>query len=524
MNKKKKIIIGIIVLVSIIVITLGVTYAYWQFIRKQEGENVVKSACLDISISDEANQISLQKAMPISDVEATQLKPFTFTVTNNCQSSTNYSIRLESLEKTTLDSKHVKTMLNEVNKPGKPKIYGDYEEIGTTIAKAKESRILEEGTLTGGESKKYELRLWLDANAEEDAMNKSFQSKIVVNSYIGVLPNNPLAVDYLEELQAERPEELAYDDTGDANLRFIGATPKNYVLFNCEQDVEPSKETCETWRIIGAMNNIIEVSEDGLQTETTGSHLKIIRDKFDTNYSWDSSASGVNEGYGVNEWSQAALEKVLNNEYLNRRTGSNLCYKNYNNTTETCPDWPNIGIRESSRNMIASVKWNTGTMSVAYNNNENLLTAKYMYEAEQSDHNGKEQCSGGYYCNDAVERTTTWTGKVGLMYPSDYGYAVGTEVRETCLGKSMYTYDKDNCKTNDWLYDLSNKQWTITPASYSINAESVFYVDSSGYVGCNASLNAYAVRPTVYLKSDVEIVQNNDDDYGSIDNPFVLEM
>lgn len=31
-------------------------------------------------------------------------------------------------------------------------------------------------------------------------------------------------------------------------------------------------------------------------------------------------------------------------------------------------------------------------------------------------------------CNDTVERTSSWTRKVALMYPSDYGYAVDLRV------------------------------------------------------------------------------------------------
>ncbi len=271
------------------------------------------------------------------------------------------------------------------------------------------------------------------------------------------------------------------------------------------------------WRIIGIMNNI--EGEDG----NIGSYIKIIKDPFDTKLSWDSSSTGINYGYGVNEWSEADIEKVLNDEYLYRRTGSNLCYRSSNNTIETCPDWPTIGISEEARNMIASVKWNTGTMPIKYDGNEKLITASYMYEAERSDHNGKEVCSGGTYCNDKIDRTTTWTGKVGLMYLSDYGYAIGTEVRETCLGKSMYSYNSDSCMTNDWLYVPGSDEWTITPVPASTSATGVFHVTSSGYVITYYASYTSAIRPTVYLKGDVKIKPNDDPTYGEVSNPFVLE-
>ncbi len=318
-----------------------------------------------------------------------------------------------------------------------------------------------------------------------------------------------------EYYKAGETAEILYDDTEDKNLRFVGATPNNYVYFNCEDGVEASEKTCETWRIIGIMNNIED--EDG----NIGSHLKIIREKFEKNYSWDSSDLSVNDGYGVNEWSEADIEKVLNDEYLYRRTGTNLCYNGAKNSIETCPDWSSIGIRDSSRNMIASVKWNTGTIPVSIKSNSNLITAKYMYEAERSNHNVKNVCqaSEGQYCKDG-SRTTTWIGKVSLMYPSDYGYAVGGNVRETCLGKTMNSYSSDNCMTNDWLRDASNNQWTITPVPNSSSVNSVFNVRSAGYVEEYNAQYARAVRPTLYLASSVKIMDGS----GEVGDPFVLGL
>ncbi len=327
------------------------------------------------------------------------------------------------------------------------------------------------------------------------------------------------AGEFIASLARKDKTNLAYDDTDDNNLRYIGTKPKNYVYFNCEDGVEASAEVCETWRIIGVMNNIED--EDG----NIGSHLKIIRDNFEAKYSWDSSLYEVNEGYGVNEWSEADIEKVLNDEYLYRRTGSNLCYKGQSNALETCPDWTNIGIKATSRNMIASVKWNTGTIDEAYSSNfsknDEKFNTKTMYEAERNNHTGKELCEangGGKGCNDSVARTTTWSGKVGLMYPSDYGYAVGGNVRETCLGKSIFRYNSDNCMTNDWLLIKDNVQWTMLPSTSSTLARAVFILFPGGGLESRNASDAWLVRPTLYLAPSVEIIGGS----GDIGDPFVL--
>ncbi len=315
-------------------------------------------------------------------------------------------------------------------------------------------------------------------------------------------------------------DDLIYDDTKDTNLRYVGTAPNNYVYFNCDNNVTQSSDTCETWRIIGVMNNIIEVSEDGQNIEKKGSYLKIIRDKFETKLSWDSSQEDINWGYGINEWSTSAIGKVLNNEYLNRQSGVNMCFNNEDNSKETCPNWEEIGLKNDAKNMVANIKWNTGTFK-RYNSSDWFVKA--VYDAERSNYNGKRLCEawgGGSMCNDNVDRTTTWTGKVGLMYPSDYGYAVGGEARETCLGKSMYSFSL-NCV--NWLYDSDNSahQWTMTPIPNSSYADIVFKITSR--LDTASAYYANVIRPTLYLKSDVKIALNAASDYGSVDNPFVLE-
>ncbi len=540
-NKKKDILI--ITAILLVVITLGITYAFWQVKFDQEKENVVTISCLKVTMEDEDSPIDLEKAHPISDQEGLSLKPFTFTLTNECDSYASYVVNFEILNTSTLNSEYVKVALND-------KILGtlgSLTEAEPTIKDegetSNEAYKLKEGYLDKNESVDFNLRLWMDGAVEDGnaTSGKIFEGKITITpTYEEEIPSKAdmICEEYGEDnascklmRKAESdPTNLAYDDTKDKNLRYIGATPYNYVYFNCEEGKAASKDTCETWRIIGVMNNVTEVSEDGQNRGTKGTHIKIIRDRFDTLLSWDSSSSGVNKGYGVNEWSQAAIEKVLNDEYLNRRTGSNLCYRGYGYRRETCPDWANIGLREYSRNMIANIKWNTGTFSEEWEydfyNNDEIFNTKVAYEAERSNHNGKEWCKSTTVkeeCNDEVDRTTIWTGKVGLMYPSDYGYAVGGDARQACLGKSMDKYNSDNCNENDWLYIFNISQWTMTPLSYSTRGNYVSNITLDGRVEGYYAISTYAIRPTLYLKSNVKIANRDYSDYGSSTHPYELE-
>ena len=316
------------------------------------------------------------------------------------------------------------------------------------------------------------------------------------------------AVEYITTLAQTDKTNLAVDDYG--NTRYIGADPNNYV--SIDGDI---------WRIIGVMKNV----DDGSGNKEDC--VKIIRSTSIGDYSWDTSESSVNRGFGVNEWSQADLMKLLNPGYESESVGGSLywnnqsgtCYSSSSNSTTNC-NFTSTGIKEKLKNMLGNAVWNTGSNGSSYSYN-NIKTAKF-YELERGSNTGKI-CSSGNYCNDTVVRTTTWTGKIGLMYPSDYGYATSggsTTDRATCLNTKLYSWNSSNvsdCKNNDWLLN-STTQWTISPGAYSSYASYVFRVSCGGFVNAYNAYNFYAVLPVGYLLSNVG-VQSGD---GSLGNPFIL--
>jgi len=234
----------------------------------------------------------------------------------------------------------------------------------------------------------------------------------------------------MSEIVEKNTQELAYDNTTDNNLRYIGATPRNYVMFNDE-----------LWRIIGVMNNV----NDGATAYE--SRLKIMRDENIGSCAWDSSPNTVNSGYGINEWAQADLNRVLNSgAYWNRTQGT--CYRGQNNASVNV-NFQTTGLKSSSKDFIKNTKWHTGTSNVSMH--RAIKSSKY-YEFERSKNTGKI-CSSGTHCNESVTRNAYWVGKVGLMYPSDYGYAVGGIEplnRESCLRTHIF-YPKGVFRTVLWI-------------------------------------------------------------------------
>ena len=353
--------------------------------------------------------------------------------------------------------------------------------------------------------------------------------------------------EYFENLQKEKPEELIYDKTSDNNLRFIGADPNNYLSFNNDESswkgyysnnsdtyrVYNSYNECirassfnykcekiPSWRIIGIMNNIED--ENG----ATKSYIKIIRESIGE-YSWDVSDKSVNNAFGVNEWRKADIQTVLNTNYYKMEDGG-TCYHGTN--VATCPSWASIGLNEDVRNIVGKVKWHTGTMNVSYNSATNLTTPSYMYEMEKSENTGKICSNSEIYCNDEIDRTASWIGYVGLMYPSDYGFSTsGKEEsqRQTCLATAMTDWwdtnngeNQNKCPKNSWLYYSGQSYWTVTSATDFLKACNAFEINNDLAV---TNVSSYLlIRPVVYLNGNIKIEEDNSENYGSINNPFRL--
>ncbi len=358
------------------------------------------------------------------------------------------------------------------------------------------------------------------------------KNKTKCNLYFA--PN--LANDYFGRLADKDTTNLAYDDTNDVNIRYIGENPNNYI------DIGDRDSTNKPilWRIIGVMNNMTVVGDN--KTESIGENLvKIIRADSIGEWSWDTSTSAVNDGTGVNEWSEADIMKLLNPEdiyikdsefgnslYWNMESGQ--CYNNKNDSKITC-DFSSTGLSSTAKDKIAKVRWNTGTLpddctSSSTYNDDIKYNAKAFYKGERSENHGKAFCSSGNYCNDKVERHTTWDGYIGLMYPSDYGYAVGNKfnVRDSCLATSIYKWRNSpyECYSDDWLWLMSKySKWSMISTPYSGSATQVFNisVDISHF----AAFSTDNIFPVAYLKSNIKIKPNSASNYGSQSNPFVLE-
>ena len=287
----------------------------------------------------------------------------------------------------------------------------------------------------------------------------------VVN--IGGSTSNP-------QVKLNSTQGIMLDNNGD--YRYYGANPNNYVEFNDE-----------LWRIIGVFHDV----DDGTGKKET--RVKIIKHELIGQYSWDSSASTVNSGRGKNDWTQADLMTALNTLYYNSTSGT--CYNERNNASTTC-NFTSTGLGDTARSMINDAVYYLGGSST-----DDGLYADDYYKTERS--------TSVYTGNK-----TTWTGKIALMYPSNYAYAADLSL---CT-QDGYNYGDSTCKNNDWLFNQGKGQWTLMSSTSSPYLS--FGIGTSGVIYAHYSYFGYNIFPVLYLKSDVAISGGS----GTSEDPYKLSL
>ena len=156
---------------------LSASYAFYIFRSSQDELNVANSDCFRITFND-GNAININNGTPITDKQAKQLAPYTFTIKNVCNNIMDYSVNIETLNTSTIDLNAVAVKLDGKQK----KILGSLENNETIInSNVSSSKTIQSGILRDGEERTHKLRIWVDIDATvEQSADKIYESKVVV--------------------------------------------------------------------------------------------------------------------------------------------------------------------------------------------------------------------------------------------------------------------------------------------------------------------------------------------------------
>ena len=567
---KKNTIIALTIIGVLLVATIGATFAYFASSNQNDGND----ASLN-QTTEELGSILLDgtKAFTSYDLLPGQIGIQEFTIEKDSESGRGiYELDLAAtvpeefrsdieilLYKTTEpDTNNVAVNVadptlenNQIYQEDSLNITGSPELVYQGVLTENPQIILEQADFDVATLEKttyYLVYHYKNNGNQDDQQGKTFTGTISVRLINEKLPTfadtilacNDTAANCIKE-NASLSNEIATDDP-DNNARYIGADPNNYVdlgerypegtltgkwedtviyastveecrtradsYFSCDNweimgyssEAECQEETSSSlydsynvsnieefkniycvqedisnqpmlWRIIGVFNNI----DDGTGKKET--RLKIMRgEPYSTEIVWDKG--------NQNDWSTASLQEELNTTYLN-------------------------SIQSPYKEMIGNTVWNLGGSRT-----DDDVTASMFYERERS-------------TETFGENPSQWTGKIGLIYPSDYGYSTngGNVGRNNCINMPLYQWRyNQECGYASWMYSLSSETWTLT--SFATEADMVFSFygsdsdDITSLVGSEYVGRLESALPTLYLSSNVKIIGGD----GSESNPFTLSL
>ena len=528
--KQNKLVL-IIFIVAILLIITGVTYSFYKIKLEGQKTHFISSDLISFTYKESENKISITNMTPVSDTDGKKSNYFEFSVSSNLVKDMSVDYEISVLKTSTTNSfneEDIKAYLTDENDNSlvEPVIISELED----NSKITNAKTIYQNNFTYNNSNEiqthtYRLRIWLKNDVDLSKYttktetengtnvtleNHTFKFKVNVNTY------ELTGVDTLIALTNNKDDSGLYTITHEADstlqigatesateYRYRGANPKNYVTFNNE-----------VWRILGVFP-----TDDG--SGNIENRIKLIRNESIGEYKWDDGTTA----YNYNKQDNLMLlqgDNKLKVEYLEKQDKYDVIM------TAPAPctggtDWArpatlNIylngtyydSLTSDAKKIIEQVKYYLG----GYNSDTITTTEFYNYE---------RKISGSDYYNST--NPNSWTGKIALMYASDYGYASYNCENKMLYNLNLPTEDLRACNDTNWLYDSTNEYYLLnqsTSSGYKIYVFSILQIGniSSASTVCNNNADHDNVKPTLYLTSEVRITGGS----GTSTDPYTFGL
>ena len=512
MSKNTRIIIlSILAVLIVVVLSIGITTAFMKPV--EQGGNLTEislSSCAKIKLTG-TSSINLSNSYSMSRNRGLQTTPYSLTVTSYCDSYVGFNLYIATLNTNTLDASNIHYILT--NKGSKEAIVeGILSEAANGVSDFDDASKTELNTGLKGTygsiykihstfiplkgSSEYDLYLFVDENATNTTMGKTFSAGVAVKAYdretigLEMCTNgqnlSECIISYAN--QGSDVSNIYYHDAsltngaGDNSYRYAGANPNNFVCFGTTESPCP---TDNLYRIIGVINDKVKlIKYDYMTTDELGTD----GDYSQTYKEWgmDSTYKGTygdGERIGVYFWNKDASTNTWSTSLLNK-TNLNTNFINYLGTT-----WAN---------KIATVTWKVGGNTWA---NIGAKTSSVAYTNEITNP----------VTTNTTDNATTYSAKIGLMYVSDYGFAASPDAWTL----TMSSYNNTTATNNNWMY-MGLYEWTIS--RIADGSDRAFDVDFGGNVSNFNVHGNYGVRASFNLESSVSYVSGS----GSMSDPVKL--
>ena len=339
--------------------------------------------------------------------------------------------------------------------------------------------------------------------------NSGYKAELETNTCGGTLSGNTYTI---SNITSNKTCSIAFKKNGTSlatliqtnavnenGYRYEGSDPNNYIT------MEKTDGTKETWRIIGLFPDGAN-GEDVIRVRKA-EYEEVIYDDGENNVAYIYKNTVENKNNLL-----AYTDSILNKNYLAAPVDVCSNCVNYWPKTALYSSWSEIHNITNYKNTV-NYKIYLGTTS-----EYKVITVSGWYEAERG-------TTAGATAKSSYSSATTFTGSVGLIYPSDYGYGVLASDCERTI--TPYNYNGTaSCYNKNWLYQgNSAAQWLISPGVTS--AHDTFQIQSNGITSLNSILESDnfsngvtsgLASPVMALSSDVLVSGS-----GTKTDPYVMQ-
>ena len=481
---KKRMLILCIMLAVVLMIT-GVSYAVFTNYSSQTDANTLAASCMDLEFNGQ-NEINLLNTYPISEGEALEQTPYTFTIKNKCDNYIEYYVIASVISTTNkIDSKYVKVSLlgdNDLNGT----VINTLESISTPQSLSKynitENYILKRGDgISKDESRTFNFRMWLDSNnkdiwTKEDIEGKDYQVKISVVGTVKTRPKDDLYVAALIDgvESSTFPTTNKYNASVECTRNGKKIDAKESIVWNGTEWELTAKITNGNVRCNAIFNKI--------ELYTFEQRMASLLDSTANNTDWKVTNENGYRFQGTNPENYFCITDgsgTCEEDKLYRIIGMiENDVENDNNKKSTIKliKSKNYGTSGSQFDDNGDVLWKTATLNSSLNSGDfyanltqtikkEILLVKYSQGSPKYDSKLSE-----LYDIEITNGTNSSFGKIGLMNLSDYTSAslISGCDRSTTLGNLAKVAE---CTSTNWLVNDNYYFGNYVSSDYSIPGE-----------------------------------------------------
>ena len=578
MKNKKSLLLSVIAVVMLLVITIGVSYAFFSYTKKGTTENSIKTGTITFlytEVTGVGKGIKIEDSLPISDDQGKLLtgsgNVFEFKITSDTLSNTSipYEVTARKSSNSTLDEKAVKVYLTEVDGEESELLldnYSNLKETDTNVPEGIVEKTLYKGKVPANTTKyekNFKLRMWLDEGIDfspvkdEDGNDtypyngKTFTLTVNVYANANVVTDN---LDTTNTLDSITVSDCTLDPVFSSATTEYSCTVKNSVTSVTVNATATSSKS--KVRGLGA-KDLVEgintlpirvIAEDGsekiynvnvtrkggvtsLKNEIMKNTVVTANPTLTTSSNNTNDASGLYKSTDTNSGDPTYYFRgnVTNNYVSFAGFTWRIVRINEDGTIR-------IVMQDGINNNNTKYKFNSNYNNYTYmyySNSEAKTTLESWYQTNigSKSNLAKNVASGNYYCEQAkVKSDDSYTSGSATMttynkYTPDFKCETdGNGKGQVNASVGLLTYDEvvyaggynEQSNSNYYLYNNSYF-WTMSPAGFVGSFSIVWLVYTSGDILNYSVPGTSCLRAVLSLNADTLVTGT-----GTSSDPYVV--